>query len=149
MVNRKISTLVAVCLLLFHFQMAYAEKRQRIKARTIASIVISEAGKSDDDNELENKYCKSFRPTKSDVRLFFLKSYSVPAKMGAHDRYSPCFAKGSIEFSDNTRGKWKISSSGNGTLFWDTGDIDHLFHRDYKWNDPFSCTYGLSSEGEC
>lgn len=109
MVKRKISALVAVCLLLFNFQVAHAEKSQRIKARTITSIVISEVGKSDDDNELENKYCKSFRPTKNDVRHFFLKSYPVPAKIGAHDRYSPCFAKGSIEFSDNTHG---LSSEG-------------------------------------
>ena len=140
---------MVTCCLIFSAQATTAATSKRIKARTIAEISISETGKSDDDNERENTACKDFKPTKNDVRRFFLKSYPVPAKIGLHDRYSPCYAKGSIEFSDNTRGTWKISSSGNGTLYWDTGDIDHLFHRDYKWNDPFACTYGLASEGEC
>lgn len=138
-----------VCWFLLVLQADAVAAGKRIKPRTIVNVHISETGRSDDDTEREIKSCKAFQPTEKDIRSFFLKSYPVPAKMGLHDRYSPCFAKGSIEFSDNTRGTWKISSSGSGTLFWDTGDIDHLFYRDYRWNDPFACTYGLTSEGEC
>jgi len=150
MVKPFICIAMAGCILLFHPLAIQAHQHERPKPRTVTGIQITEVGKSDDDNdELEKKYCKAFKPSRSEVKRFFLNAYAVPAKMGAHDRYSPCYAKGSVEFSDNTRGKWKLSSSGNGTLFWDTGDVAHLFHRGYRWNDPFACTYGPTSEGEC
>lgn len=65
----------------------------------------------------------------------------VPLKFNAHDRYSPCYAKGTIKFSDNTQGEWKISSGGGGTLRWDTEDVAILFYDDYQWTDPFDDTY--------
>jgi hypothetical protein len=83
------------------------------------------------------------------VRQYFNKAYPVPASLGAHDRYSPCYATGTIKFSDGNEGKWKIASGGTGTLFWNNGDAVTLFYRGYKWRDPFSCMYGLSSEPEC
>lgn len=65
----------------------------------------------------------------------------MPLSFIVHERYSPCYATGSIEFSNNTRGKWKISSSGGGVLRWDTGDVVALFDNYYKWADPFEGTY--------
>jgi hypothetical protein len=112
-------------------------------------LVINEAGKSSDDTEDTVYSCKAFRPTKRDVTNFFLRSYAVPAKMGTHDRYSPCYASGLVEFSDNTRGNWRISSGGTGTLNWDTGDIVYLFYPHSGWKDPFACTYGVNDEGDC
>ncbi|MEJ8812222.1 hypothetical protein WKW77_14155 [Variovorax ureilyticus] len=122
---------------------------KRIKPRTVIAVQISEAGKSEDEGAWETRECEAFRPTKDEVKRFFLKAYPVPEKMGLHDRYSPCYAKGSIEFSDNTRGRWKIRSSGIGVLVFDTGDRVNMFYRDYRWKDPFACSYGLSDEGEC
>lgn len=49
--------------------------------------------------------------------------------------------KVSSKFSDNTRGKWKIYSSGGETFLWDTGD-------DYKWTDPFEGTYASEDESD-
>lgn len=141
--------ILLVATVAFSFSQAATLRDKRVKPRAIAKIQIVETGKSDDDGEREVNECRVFKPTRYDVRQFFAKSYPVPAKMGLHDRYSPCYAKGSIEFTDNTRGKWKITSSGNGTLYWDTGDTVDLFYRDYKWRDPFACSYGLSSKGEC
>jgi len=117
-----------------------------VKSRMVESIVITETGRSLDDSEKEIESCKAFQPGKSEIEQFFLKSYPVPAKLGAHDRYSPCYANGSIEFSDNTRGKWKIASSGTGTLRWDTGDVVTLFYPHYRWHDPFSGTYDTDEE---
>lgn len=112
-------------------------------------MVIHETGQSDDTGERDVAACKGFKPRVAEVKAFFLRSHPVPAKFVLHERYSPCHAKGAVEFSDNTRGGWKISSSGAGVLFWDTGETVHLFYRDYKWSDPFACTYGLGDEGEC
>lgn len=147
MARKSLSLLIAIGILTS--PLVATSSGKRIKPRSITAIQILEVGKSDDEGEWEARECKAFRPTKNDVRQFFLKSYPVPAKMGLHDRYSPCYAKGFVEFSDNTRGDWKIRSSGNGTLVFDTGDRVNLFYRDYKWNDPFACSYGVGDEGEC
>lgn len=96
-------------------------------SRTIVEVKINETGKSDDESVNVIDGCRAFKITDKDVREYFSKSYSVPLNFNIHERYSPCYAKGFIEFSDNTRGKWKISSSGGATLLWDTGDVATLF----------------------
>lgn len=147
MANESIARLLAAAFLFIAHSALAADPRPA--PRTIVGVRIQEFGKSQDEGEREIDECKAFRPTPRDIREFFLKSYPVPARLGQHDRYSPCHATGTVEFSDNTRGKWKISSSGAGTLFWDTGDTVDLFYGDYRWKDPFACSYGSSSEGEC
>ncbi len=144
MVMKTSMLLTAVCVAL---TMSAATAQARVKPRTVTRVLIQEVGKSDDEDLREG--CKTFRVSRNDVARFFLKAYPVPAKIGAHDRYSPCHAKGVVEFSDNTRGHWKISSGGTGTLYWDTGDVVTLFYPGYTWRDPFECTYGLSDKGEC
>ncbi|WP_261640547.1 hypothetical protein [Erwinia mallotivora] len=109
--------------------------------RTVVEIKINETGESDDESINVIEGCRAFKITKEDVKEYFSKSYPVPLNFNIHERYSPCYAKGFIEFSDNTRGKWKISSSGGATLVWDTGDAATLFYNDYKWTDPFEGTY--------
>ena len=126
---------------------ALAEKR--IKPRIIEKVLIRESGRSEYTTDRDVAACEGFRLRPSDVKAFFLRSHPVPAKFSLHERYSPCYARGFVEFSDNTRGEWKISSGGTGVLTWDTGEVVHLFYRDYTWRDPFSCMYGLSDEGEC
>ena len=113
--------------------------------REIVQIRIDESGRSDDESENVKKGCQDFKVTIDDVKNFFLKAWPVPLKFNVHERYSPCYAKGFIEFNDNTRGKWKISSSGGAILWWDTGDTAALFYNNYKWTDPFENMYG--SEG--
>lgn len=112
-----------------------------VPLRKITEVKINETGKSEDESESVKEGCLDFKITSSQVETFFSKSYPVPLKFNAHERYSPCYAKGTIEFSDNSRGEWKISSSGGGTLLWDTGDVVTLFYNDYKWADPFEGTY--------
>lgn len=114
--------------------------------REIVNIKINETGKSDDESINVIDGCQSFKITEKDVREFFTKAYPVPWHFNLHDRYSPCYAKGFIEFSNNTRGKWKIFSSGGGTLLWDTGDVAALFYENYQWTDPFEGTYTSEDE---
>lgn len=112
-----------------------------VPTRKIVDIKINETGKSEDATENVKSGCRTFVITEVDVRSFFSKSYPVPLKFNVHDRYSPCYAKGKVKFSDNTQGEWKISSSGGGTLLWDTGVVATLFYDDYQWTDPFEDTY--------
>ena len=114
--------------------------------RTIVEVKVNETGKSEDESINVRDGCRAFKITEKDVREFFSQAYPVPLNFNVHERYSPCYAKGIIEFSNNTRGKWKISSSGGGTLLWDTGDIATLFYNDYKWIDPFEDTYTSEDE---
>ena len=116
--------------------------------RTIVEIKINETGNSDDESINVIDGCRAFKITEKDVREYFSKSYPVPLNFNIHERYSPCYAKGFIEFSDNTRGKWKISSSGGATLLWDTGDVATLFYNNYKWTDPFEGTYASEDESD-
>lgn len=114
--------------------------------KTIVEVLIDETGKSDDDSKNVMDGCRRFKITEKDVREFFSKAYPVPLNFNVHERYSPCYAQGIIEFSNNTRGEWKISSSGGGTLRWDTGDVVTLFYDDYQWVDPFEGTYTSEDE---
>lgn len=114
--------------------------------RKIIGIKIDETGKTEDESGNVKNGCLAFKITERDVTDFFSEAYPVPLSFNVHDRYSPCYAKGTIEFSNNTRGKWKIFSSGGGTLRWDTGDVVTLFYNDYKWTDPFEGTYTSDDE---
>lgn len=118
-------------------------------SRTVKNVSVELAGASDIQDDPPSGGCRAFRPTAAQVRQYFSRAYPVPAKLGAHDRYSPCHAKGTVTFSDNTRGTWKLSSGGAATLFWDTGDVVSLFYGKYKWHDPFAGMYGLCDEGDC
>jgi len=112
-------------------------------ARSITRVTIESVGQSDIKNASPSLSCTQFRPTESQIRQYFSRAYPVPAKLGAQERYSPCYATGKIEFSDNLRGAWKVSSGGAATLSWDTGDIVTLFYNGYRWFDPFAGMYGL------
>ncbi|SQJ19267.1 Uncharacterised protein [Serratia rubidaea] len=112
-----------------------------IPPRKITEVKVNEMGKSEDESKNVTEGCRAFKISANEVKDFFSGSYPVPLMFNTHERYSPCYAKGTIAFSDNTRGKWKIASSGGGTLLWDTGDVVTLFYNDYKWSDPFEGTY--------
>ncbi|WP_207005321.1 hypothetical protein, partial [Trinickia mobilis] len=77
-----------------------------------------------------------------------LKLWSaVFAQLDAHN--SDCYATGFIEYSDNSKGEWTISSGGTGGITWSRGDYVHLFYKYNKWYDPFACSYGLGDKGKC
>ena len=99
-------------------------------------------------NANEINACKKFRPTKSQVIRFFNKAYPVEAAI-RNDRYTTCYAEGSLTFSDNYSGRWILFSSGVARFTFLGEDVVYLFYKNNGWHDPFACTYGYSSEGEC
>jgi len=119
-------------------------------ARTVRSVTILEAGLNKNPNDIgAAAVCKNFKPTLQQVKAYFSHAYPVENYLSTTERYSPCYATGQIEFSDNSGGNWTISSGGTGGITWDRGGDVHLFYKKYKWYDPFACTYGLTDEGEC
>lgn len=119
--------------------------------RAITKIVIEKDGQNlDKSDEIASDLCPKFRPTEKSLREFFLKAYPVPSVFMNHDRYSPCYAEGTVNFNDSKSfGSWRLYSSGTAVLRWDFGGEVHLMRKHNKWHDPFACTYGLGDEGEC
>ncbi len=93
--------------------------------------------------------CKSFKPTTLQVKRFFNRAHPVPDQFVYKDRYTPCYAEGTIEFGDGNSGKWRIYSSGAATLEFDLGGAVSLFYKDRKWLDPTACTYGNDLPHDC
>ncbi|WP_439889534.1 hypothetical protein ACS7SF_09385 [Ralstonia sp. 25C] len=119
-------------------------------ARTVKKITITEVGKSvNQKDEAIVSACKRFRPTIKQLHRYFNNAYPVESYIGTTERYSDCYATGTIEFSDNSKGVWRLKSSGTSGITWTRGDYVDLFYKHNKWYDPFACSYGLSDEGEC
>lgn len=119
---------------------------QSSPAREIANLEIGERGMSRDEAVAED--CKKFRPTISQLKRFFSKAYPVESYVLTHERYSPCYARGTLKFNDGSSGTWKLSSSGVATFVFTRGDVVIFLYKPNSWNDPFSGTYGLGDEGE-
>ena len=119
-------------------------------ARTIRDVIILESGRSaDPDDPNLSRACKKFRPTAKQVKEFFSKAYPVPKRFAVHERYSACYATGTINFDDFGTVRWTLSSGGTATIKWDEGEIVDVFNKKNGWYDPNACAYGLSSEIEC
>ncbi len=121
------------------------------EARTVQSLEIQAVGLALESvtDESEINACKKFRPTKHQVIRFFNRAYPVETYMLSTERYSSCYAHGSLKYSDGSFGRWFLYSSGTATFTFNRGDSVNYFYRYNKWHDPFACTYGLGSEDEC
>ncbi|MDF0605764.1 hypothetical protein HZU77_008875 [Neisseriaceae bacterium TC5R-5] len=114
-----------------------------LHARSIDKITITEAGRMS-TVESDKRYeptCKQFKPTLKQVRNYFTKAYTVPGKLMVHDRYAPCYATGSIKYSDGFQGKWRLYSSGTAWLEWLDGGKIYLLYKKNKWLDPTAGMY--------
>ena len=119
-------------------------------SRAILKVTILESGATmDTDKRIKNE-CRAFKPTVRQVKRYFERAYSAPRYYGGHDRYSPCYAAGTIVFDDFGKAELTITSGGAGSLIWSDEDIARVFYKDNGWFDPTACTYGHGSEeGEC
>ena len=120
-------------------------------ARTVKSLEIEAVGQHDENlkNEAAERACKRFKPTKNQLIRFFNRAYPVEADKILHERYSNCYAYGSLRFSDDSFGAWVMYSSGVARFTFNKGDVVYLFYKNNKWHDPNACTYGFTEEGEC
>lgn len=114
-------------------------------ARTIQNVVILETGLNAYPREPGlTEACKRFKPTARQVKDFFARAYPVPGRFGVHERYAPCYASGTMEFSDFGKVTWGLTSGGTASYTFDDGhgDTVKLYYRGYKWFDPTACEYG-------
>lgn len=116
-------------------------------SRTITKLKIIDSGLTLDSSTAEG--CKKFKPTANQVKRFFSRAYPVEHYMLTTERYSPCYAKGTIKFSDNNQGDWWLYSGGTAVIEWNRGKSVDLLYKYNRWHDPFAGAYGLCSEGEC
>src|SRR4051794_25435482 len=103
--------------------MAHAE------ARTVKFLKIESVGLTDETlkDEAAARACRSFKPTKNQVISFFNKAYPVESYVLSQERYSPCQAVGALQFSDDSRGKWVLYSSGVAVFTFERGDVVYFF----------------------
>ena len=122
-----------------------------VQARTISSITIKFTGRDlslKPDHDLSPE-CIKFNPTVEQIKQFFTKAHPVGGYMHGEERYTPCYASGQIEFSDNKSAEWGLYSSGIGIVTFSKNNQVLLFYQDYEWYDPTACTYGMGDEDEC
>ncbi len=118
-------------------------------ARTVSKLEVKGVGLTDESDESTIELCKQFKPTRRQIINFFNKAYTVEAYISTTERYSPCYAFGTLEFDDGHFGKWTILSSGAASFVFNRGDGVTLLYKFNKWNDPTACSYGLGDKGEC
>jgi hypothetical protein len=113
-------------------------------ARTVAELTITKVGGSEPEAE---EMCRGFMPTVPQIKRYFLRAYPVEGHVITTERYSPCYAKGKIRFSDNSRGDWWLYSGGTATITWNRGgSVDLLNTQGNGWRDPFAGGYGLCDD---
>jgi len=118
--------------------------------RTIKEVRIDAAGLShtlSDKNSIEG--CKEFKPSTVQIEHYFKHAFPVEGYMMNIERYSPCYATGSVTFSDNTSATWSLMSSGVSSFEFDSGEHLYLYYKYNRWLDVAACTYGLSDELTC
>lgn len=127
--------------------------------RIVTQVTVDEVGLNVESDEpgmsrALTRVCKVFRPTVDQIKRYFSKAYPVERHVLTTERYSPCYATGTVAFTDNktggvTTGKFRLYSSGTATLWWSQGSYVDLLHKGNQWSDPLACTYGLDDENEC
>lgn len=110
--------------------------------RDIKHTSIVTSGLSQDKATIATDDCKQFIPTPDQTRSYFSKAYPVNTRWSINTYYSPCYAEGTIEFSDGNRGTWILKSSGIGGIDWEQSGSVTLFHGKNPWYDPFEGMYG-------
>jgi hypothetical protein len=108
-------------------------------ARTPSSITVSSIGQSKDRSAADA--CRDFRPTRAQIKTYFSRAYPVDVYWSAQTYYSPCYARGTVEYADGNRGTWILKSSGIVVIQWARNGETVLFYPRNGWHDPFAGTY--------
>ncbi|MNM52773.1 hypothetical protein D3C81_638610 [compost metagenome] len=109
-------------------------------ARDVKKVVVESVALSDIKGVAEEA-CKVFKPTASQIRTYFSRAYPVDGFWSTNKFYSPCHAKGSVEFSDGNAGQWILTSSGIAELTWNLNGRVVLYRARNGWSDPFRGMY--------
>lgn len=112
-------------------------------AREVTRIGVEATGLYEHDSDPTVSIdCKKFRPTVRQIKHFFSRAYPVEGYVFMHSKYSPCYAKGSIDFADGHFGKWVLSSGGAASLTFNRGDHVTVYYPRNEWIDPFDAYDG-------
>jgi hypothetical protein len=112
-----------------------------VQARVVDSVIIEASGLSMEPERISTERCKSFEPTVEQVIHYFNNAYPVEADFATRERYTPCYAKGKLKFSDNFSGEWLLYSSGTASFNFQLGDFVTFYYQNNEWNDPTNGEY--------
>jgi hypothetical protein len=117
------------------------------QARTVKRISITSFGQAAAPENMA--FCKHFKPTLQQAKLFFSRAYYVPAKVRETERDASCYATGKLSYSDNSFGTWTLFSNGTALFIFNRGDEVNLYSEDKLWPDPFSCSSPSDKDKHC
>jgi len=132
---------VAMLALLCGIAWAASTEKPRHAMAPIKTVAIIESGRSEHADDYAVGLCKHFEPTTTQVRTFIEQAREVNSRVHTHERYSPCYASGTVEFEDGTTGTWRIHSGRTGILRVDPQPALTLQCRRCRWTDPFAGGY--------
>lgn len=112
-----------------------------VHARSVTSLGITEVGKSKESRQAAALSCRSFRPSLPQMMDYFRRAEPIPTPTYVSQYYSPCYARGTVTFSDGHAGQWTLMSSGALSLIWNEGGSVYLLARPNPWRDPFGGSY--------
>lgn len=123
-----------------------ANAKEATLPRQVKAVTIMQHGLSEHDDDRARKLCKAFNPRIAQVRKFLQQAKEVDSRVHTHDRYSPCYATGKVEFSDGSEGEWQIHSGRTGILKIARGEAVVLYCKTCRWKDPFAGGYDVKSD---
>lgn len=132
---------VAALSLLCGITFAAPRDQPRAVPARVKAIVITESGRSEHSDDYAVALCKRFEPSAAQVRMFIEQAREVDSRVHTHERYSPCFASGTVEFENGMSGAWRIHSGRTGTLRVGPSEGMTLQCRSCRWSDPFEGGY--------
>lgn len=112
--------------------------RHRMDLPAITQLVITEnaIGSPTDDNAPRG--CSGFRLDEAQVRRFLDAAEGIDQRDYMHTLdWSPCHARGRIEFEDGRSGVWTIRQFQTGSILFDGGDEVFLYCPACSW-EPFA-----------
>jgi hypothetical protein len=96
------------------------------------------------------KECRSFKPSMEQVEHHFKHAYPVDSQHAdLFHLHSPCFANGSITFSDDSVAQWDLHANGALSLIFSNDDYVDLYYKHIRWIAPKKCVDGMSGTGTC
>jgi len=87
---------------------------------------------------------------KEQVEHHFKHAYPVDSQHAdLFHLHSPCFANGSITFSDDSVAQWDLHANGALSLIFSNDDYVDLYYKHIRWIAPKKCVDGMSGTGTC
>lgn len=124
---------------------ASAAPAQPYHPSSVERVTLQQAGLSEyTDDDMAMQACKRFQPSTRQIRRFLAHAVEVESRVYTHERYSPCYATGTVDFANGTKAQWQIHSGCTGILKTQTGKTIILYGKTCRWGDPFAGTYGDS-----